>query len=141
MTERVLRLDADLQQHLVSVPELDPHAHAHLLELAAAPLNRNGNVYADLKKAAAAAHERLELASLVVAYQRLKQRLGVVEFADQMAIAARLAQEVPAVCELVRVGVPGGAAGRVPGHLRGPGADAARAVLRRHPERRGWVTR
>ncbi|HEY5978350.1 MAG TPA: ATP-dependent DNA helicase [Microlunatus sp.] len=102
VTERVLRLDADLQQHLVSVPELDPHAHAHLLELAAAPLNRNGNVYADLKKAAAAAHERLELASLVVAYQRLKQRLGVVEFADQMAIAARLAQEVPAVCELVR---------------------------------------
>ena len=102
VTERVLRLDADLQQHLVSVPELDPHAHAHLLELANAPLNRNGNVYADLKKAAAAAHERLELASLVVAYQRLKQRLGVVEFADQMAIAARLAQEVPAVCELVR---------------------------------------
>ena len=102
VTERVLRLDADLQQHLVSVPELDPHAHAHLLELAAAPLNRNGNVYADLKKAAAAAHERLELASLVVAYQRLKQRLGVVEFADQMAIAARLAQEVPAVCDLVR---------------------------------------
>ncbi len=102
VTERVLRLDADLQQHLVSVPELDPHAHTHLLELASAPLNRNGNVYADLKKAAAAAHERLELASLVVAYQRLKQRLGVVEFADQMAIAARLAQEVPAVCELVR---------------------------------------
>jgi len=102
VTERVLRLDADLQQHLVSVPDLDPHAHAHLLELAAAPLNRNGNVYADLKKAAAAAHERLELASLVVAYQQLKQRLGVVEFADQMAIAARLAQEVPAVSELVR---------------------------------------
>ncbi len=102
VTERVLRLDADLQQHLVAVPELDPHAHAHLLELASAPLNRNGNVYADLKKATAAAHERLELASLVVAYQRLKQRLGVVEFADQMAIAARLAQEVPAVCELVR---------------------------------------
>ncbi|HEU5486972.1 MAG TPA: ATP-dependent DNA helicase [Microlunatus sp.] len=102
VTERVLRLDADLQQHLVAVPDLDPHAHAHLLELASAPLNRNGNVYADLKKAAAAAHERLELASLVVAYQQLKQRLGVVEFADQMAIAARLAQEVPAVSELVR---------------------------------------
>lgn len=102
VTERVLRLDADLQQHLVAVPDLDPHAHAHLRELASAPLNRYGNVYAELKKAAAAAHERLELASLVVAYQQLKQRLGVVEFADQMAIAARLAQEVPAVGELVR---------------------------------------
>jgi len=102
VTERVLRLDADLQQHLVSTGELDPHAHAHLLELASAPLNRYGNVYADVKKAAAAAQERLELASLVVAYQQLKQRLGVVEFADQMAIAARLAQEVPAVSELAR---------------------------------------
>lgn len=102
VTERVLRLDADLQQHLVSTGELDPHAHTHLLELDSAPLNRYGNVYADVKKAAAAAHERLELASLVVAYQQLKQGLGVVEFADQMAIAARLAQEVPAVSELAR---------------------------------------
>lgn len=102
VTERVLRLDADLQQHLVAVTDLDPHARTHLLELASVPLNRNGNVYADVKKAAAATHERLELASLVEAYQRLKQRLGVVEFADQMAIAARLAQDVPAVSELVR---------------------------------------
>lgn len=102
VTERVLRLDADLQQHLVAVDALDPHAHAHLLELASAPLNRNKNVYADLRKAWAAAHERLELASLVVAYQRLKRQRGLVEFADQMAIAARLAQEVPAVSELVR---------------------------------------
>ena len=39
-----------------------------------------------------------------VDYQALKARLGLVEFADQMAIAARLATEVPA-------GV-GGAAGR-----------------------------
>ncbi|MFT4166222.1 MAG: ATP-dependent DNA helicase [Microlunatus sp.] len=102
VTERVLRLDADLQQHLVSTDELDPHAHAHLRELATAPLNRNGNVYADLKKATAAAKERLELASLVEQYQALKQRRGLVEFADQMAIAARLAQEVPAVSELAR---------------------------------------
>lgn len=102
VTERVLRLDADLQQHLVTVDRLDPHAHAHLRALAGAPLNRNGNTYADLRKAAAAAAERLELASLVAQYQLLKQRLGVVEFADQMAIAARLAAEVPAVAELVR---------------------------------------
>ena len=32
--------------------------------------------------------------------------------------------------------VPGGAAGRVPGHLGRPGDHAARAVLRRDPERR-----
>ena len=32
------------------------------------------------------------------------------------------------------LGVPGRAAGRVPGHLGGAGEDAARTVLRRHPE-------
>ena len=81
---------------------LDPHAHAYLVELASAPLNRHGNVYADVKRAVAAAHERLELVSLVGDYQRLKQRLGVVEFADQMAIAARLALEVPGVGDPAR---------------------------------------
>ncbi|MDN5805299.1 MAG: ATP-dependent helicase, partial [Microlunatus sp.] len=102
VTERVLRLDADLRQHLVPATDLDSQTRNHLLRLAAAPLNRNQNTYADIKRAAATAQERLELVSLVLAYQRLKQRLGVVEFADQMAIAAQLAQQVPAVSALVR---------------------------------------
>ncbi len=102
VTERVLKLDADLQQHLVQPDELDPHARDYLVSLASAPLNNRGNVYADVKKAEIAAQERLELVSLVRDYQRLKQRLGVVEFADQMAIAARLAQEVPQVSSLLR---------------------------------------
>ncbi len=102
VTERVLKLDADLQQHLVDPDGLDPHARDYLVALASAPLNNRGNVYADVKRAMIAAQERLELVSLVRDYQRLKQRLGVVEFADQMAIAARLAQEVPQVSTIVR---------------------------------------
>jgi DNA helicase-2/ATP-dependent DNA helicase PcrA len=35
-------------------------------------------------------------------YQALKQRLGLVEFADQMAIAARLASEIPEVSRILR---------------------------------------
>jgi DNA helicase-2/ATP-dependent DNA helicase PcrA len=97
VTERVLKLDGDLQQHLVPVTELDAHAREHLLGLRGVPLNNRGNVYADVKRAVVAAEERLELASLVADYQRLKARLGVVEFADQMALAARLAVEVPEV--------------------------------------------
>jgi DNA helicase II / ATP-dependent DNA helicase PcrA len=102
VTERVLKLDADLQQHLVDPDGLDPHARDYLVELASAPLNNRGNVYADVKRAMVAAEERLELVSLVRDYQRLKQRLGVVEFADQMAIAARLALEVPPVSAILR---------------------------------------
>ncbi|HEX8487369.1 MAG TPA: ATP-dependent DNA helicase [Propionibacteriaceae bacterium] len=102
VTERVLRLDADLQQHLVDPRRLDQHAREHLTALRSAPLNNRGNVYADVKKAVVAAQERLELASLVQDYQELKSRLGLVEFADQMAIAARLASEVPAVSTSLR---------------------------------------
>ena len=102
VTERVLRLDADLQQHLVDVSDLDGHARDLLLGLASAPRNNRGNTYADVKKAVIACQERLELASLVRDYQALKQRLGLVEFADQMAIAARLATEVPQVSSAMR---------------------------------------
>ena len=102
VTERVLRLDGDLQQHLVDPRRLDQHAREHLTALHSAPLNNRGNVYADVKKAVVAAQERLELASLVHDYQELKNRLGLVEFADQMAIAARLASEVPAVSTSLR---------------------------------------
>ncbi|HWJ54141.1 MAG TPA: ATP-dependent DNA helicase, partial [Propionibacteriaceae bacterium] len=48
------------------------------------------------------AQERLELASLVQEYQALKLRLGLVEFADQMAIAARLAVQAPPVSVALR---------------------------------------
>jgi DNA helicase-2/ATP-dependent DNA helicase PcrA len=102
VTERVLRLDADLQQHLVDVDDLDAHARDLLLGLRSAPPNNRGNVYADVKKAIIACQERLELASLVRDYQDLKRRLGLVEFADQMAIAARLATEVPQVSNAMR---------------------------------------
>ncbi len=102
VTERLLKLDADLQQHLVDPSQLDPHAREFLLGCESAPLNNRGNVYVEVRKAALAAEERLELASLVREYQQLKQRLGLVEFADQMAIAARLASEVPQVSEMLR---------------------------------------
>src|SRR4029453_11311553 len=44
VTERVLRLDADLQQHMVDVDDLDGHARDLLLSLQSAPLNNRGNV-------------------------------------------------------------------------------------------------
>lgn len=97
VTERVLKLDADLTSHLVDVDDLDAHARDLLIGWDSAPQNNRGNVYVDVKKARIAVQERLELASLVRDYQALKARLGVVEFADQMAIAARLATEVPQV--------------------------------------------
>ncbi len=102
ITERVLKLDADLQQHLVPLEVLDGHAREALVGWRSAPLNNRGNVYVDAKRAMIACQERLELASLVADYQELKRRLGLVEFADQMAIAARLASTLPAVSAALR---------------------------------------
>ncbi|MBA8795636.1 DNA helicase-2/ATP-dependent DNA helicase PcrA [Friedmanniella endophytica] len=102
VAERVLKLDADLASHLVDPARLDRHARANRIGFASAPPNQRGNTYAEVKKALAATDERLELASLVRDYQQLKSRLGVIEFADQMAIAARLAVEVPEVSDQLR---------------------------------------
>ncbi len=106
VTERVLDLDSQLQAHLVNPDELDAHARRYLVELERAPLNRLRNVYRSVREAGPVAMERLELASLVRTYQELKRRTGHVEFADQMAAAARLAAEVPAVSESLRQQFP-----------------------------------
>lgn len=55
-----------------------------------------------MRQARAITEQRLELLGLAGAYAEVKRRLGYVEFADQMAVAARLAQQVPAVPQLLR---------------------------------------
>ncbi|WP_245581231.1 ATP-dependent DNA helicase [Propionicicella superfundia] len=101
VTERVLALDSEMQNHLVSDDDLDRETRRFTDRLGQAPLYR-GNPYKAVVEAQRFAAERLELASLTRAYQRLKLDLGLVEFADQMAVAARLACSVPAVADLVR---------------------------------------
>lgn len=102
VAERILKLDADLQAHLVDRRALDQHARQWRLAWGEAPLSRTRRPYVAVTRAEQALAERLELASLVQDFQALKQQLGVVEFADQMAVAARLVKEVPEVAELVR---------------------------------------
>ncbi len=101
VTQRLVELAGELRSHLVASDDLVGHAERFLAELAAAPTWRGG-MYAELARAAAVAEERLELAGLVGRYEELKQQSGFVEFADQMASAARLATEVPAVSEALR---------------------------------------
>ncbi len=101
VTERVLALDSQLTSHQVDDAFLDEQTRAFVLELANAPTWR-GNVYQSVRRAEAAARERLELASLVRSYAELKRRLGYVEFSDQMAAAARIATRVPQVARQLR---------------------------------------
>ena len=101
VTERVLKRDGDLRSHLVETAGVRAHARELVAAVEQAPRWRS-RVYASLAKARAAAWEREELAGLTDEYQALKQELGVVEFADQMAVAARLAQSVGDVSTALR---------------------------------------
>lgn len=94
--ERVLALDAEMQSHLVKVAQLREQGERVLRQFAAAPLYRNKR-YRDVEMAMAATRERAELIELVEAYQELKRGLGVVEFADQLREAVKLAETVPEV--------------------------------------------
>ena len=101
LTERVLYLDEQLSQHLISDAELVEWTEAFAAELAQAPGYR-GKPYAQVRNAAAVAGERLELLELVGDYRAAKRAAGVLEFHDQMAIAAQLAEQVPEVGNALR---------------------------------------
>lgn len=102
VTQRLLELSSELRSHLVDPLDLADQALAFEAALERAPRNPRGQVYAAVQTARAAMAERLELATLVLRYEELKAELGYVEFADQMAAAARLATEVPAVPAALR---------------------------------------
>jgi len=95
--DRVLALDANLSEHLVSLDELRAFEQGTIdaIDLVEAPT-------ADVDRARAVARERLDLTNLVAAYRDDKQASGVMDFSDQMAWGASLALQRPEVGELLR---------------------------------------
>jgi DNA helicase-2/ATP-dependent DNA helicase PcrA len=97
----VLALSSAMSSHLVSPAKLREQSGEFWAQLDAAPLH-GANRYADVQQAADTVAARLELLGLVEAYQAEKQRLGFSEFADQLALAVRIAAERPEVSALLR---------------------------------------
>ncbi len=85
------------------------------------------------QKAILTIDRRAELLDLVAAYRRLKAHLGLMDFSDQIALAARLATESPEVGMIERDEVQDRPARRVPGHVGRAGPDAEPTVLRAGP--------
>lgn len=102
IAERILTLDQGLASHLVSTDEVVEHARRQHGMWAEAPSGRGNKPYKAVLTAQDVLAERLELVRLVEEYRNLKRALGVVEFADQMQVAARLVREVPAVGRIAR---------------------------------------
>ncbi|MGN6161545.1 MAG: ATP-dependent helicase, partial [Marmoricola sp.] len=100
--QNLLALDGAMAEHLVSpgdVRRVDQEARRGF-ELAAAAEAAGKARKTYIGPPAAAIHaidRRAELLGLVESYRRLKADLGLMDFSDQIALAARLAEEYPEV--------------------------------------------
>ncbi|MFF1822416.1 UvrD-helicase domain-containing protein [Kribbella sp. NPDC058245] len=92
LVNSLLSLDGELADHLLRADAVREHDEAVRQEAAAA---RKQTV--EVKKLAETALKRSEILQLVEEYQAYKGERGVVDFADQMALGARLAEECPEV--------------------------------------------
>ncbi len=126
-----------MSEHLVdaeTVRRFDVEARAGFeWAVAAEAAGKNRKTYLEgPAKAIHAIDRRRELLELVEGYRRLKRDLGLMDFGDQIAWAARLVQRAARGGGGRARPVQGGAPRRVPGHLRGAGHDAVPALLRAH---------
>jgi DNA helicase-2/ATP-dependent DNA helicase PcrA len=108
----LVSLEADLSEHLVTPAELIAWDTDWLQELTAAcaefASGKGSKGHCDaLRKMADVARRRVELAGMVEAYREAKRDLDAIDFGDQVALAARLAETVPEVgaAERERAGV------------------------------------
>ncbi|MFG3599087.1 ATP-dependent helicase [Micromonospora chersina] len=93
ITDAVLALAGELDEHLVDPDELAAWTGRFFAEVQSRP----GRVYADVRKALQLQQTRLRLLPLVRAYARRKDDFEAMDFADQLARAARVARDHPGV--------------------------------------------
>ncbi|WP_461024829.1 ATP-dependent helicase [Thalassiella azotivora] len=103
VVEGLVALSAECAEHLVEPADLGDHLDELLERLGALPKDDAGGAPAvpprswECAKALAALAARRRLVPLLEAYQRRKRELEALDFGDQVALAARLAREVPEV--------------------------------------------
>ncbi|MEH0826794.1 MULTISPECIES: ATP-dependent helicase [unclassified Micromonospora] len=93
ITDAVLALAGELDEHLVDPDELAAWTGRFFADVQSRP----GRVYADVRKALQLQQTRLKLLPLARAYARRKDDFEAMDFADQLARAARVARDHPAV--------------------------------------------
>ena len=96
----LLALDAELDEHLVTPAQVRAF-HAHQRPLFAQAL-ATSRARTEITKALDKMVEREEILDLVEGYRRLKAQFGVMDFSDQVALAAELARTQPEVGALER---------------------------------------
>ncbi len=99
ITNYILKLAGEFAEHLVDPDQLREHAErlVTLVEQAPKAPRQRVDMSEKLRDMLAAQRFRVELLPLVDAYAQAKRRLGALDFADQMALAATLAGDHPEV--------------------------------------------
>jgi DNA helicase II / ATP-dependent DNA helicase PcrA len=98
VTDAVLVLAGELAEHLVTADEVARWTGRFAAEVRALP----GRVYAKVQQALDRAQVRLQLLPLVRRYEQRKRDAEAIDFGDQLARAALVARDHPAVGELER---------------------------------------
>ncbi|MGR6321960.1 ATP-dependent DNA helicase [Micromonospora soli] len=93
ITDAVLALAGELDEHLVDPDQLAAWTGRFFADVQSRP----GRVYADVRKALQLQQIRLKLLPLVRAYGRRKDDFEAMDYADQLARAARVARDHPGV--------------------------------------------
>ncbi|HRV69849.1 MAG TPA: UvrD-helicase domain-containing protein, partial [Marmoricola sp.] len=108
---QLLELDGELNEHLIAIAEVvcfDERERAgfqRALEAELAAANR-ATYKAPIEKAISAIDRRAELLELVSSYRQHKSRLGLMDFSDQISLAAKLATQCPEVGAAERARYP-----------------------------------
>lgn len=93
----LLSLDGELSEHLVPTDQLREHDRALRAEIEQQPKTTQ-----KIRDLADAALKRIELSGLVDSYRAEKHKRALLDFGDQLSLAARLAEEQEAVGEAER---------------------------------------
>ncbi|WP_020496266.1 ATP-dependent helicase [Sciscionella marina] len=104
VTAHLLALAGELAEHLVDTETLAAHAEriCQAVEHAPRAKGQGTAIKEETRKRLDVQRLRVALLPLVAEYQRRKRAEGAIDFADQMALAARLAAEHPEVGETER---------------------------------------
>ncbi len=102
LVEDLVSLEGELSEHLIAPEELDAFDARWLALVEQACVELDGQKGCkghcdDLRAMVLASRRRSELSSLVRSYRAAKAELDAVDFGDQVALAARLAETVPEV--------------------------------------------
>ena len=103
VVQYLLALDGEMSEHLVEPAQVREYDAAQRPQFEAGMATEHRKTYRErCEKAILAIDRRGELLGLVEAYRGLKQHLGLMDFSDQIALAARLAEQCPEVGEIER---------------------------------------